>query len=64
MDTTEEEFLKIIENHLTVDSNGNIIIVDEILAKKYKEYLEKFASRTEEPLRANLKCVNVLCPQL
>lgn len=63
MDTTEEEFLNIIENHLTVDSNGNIIITDEKLAKKYKEFLDKFAQTAVEPLASNLGCANIYCPR-
>lgn len=59
---TDEEFLDIIENHLSISPDGSIQIVDDDAAQKYEEYIrEKAAKGGMMPKGStNPGCTNVI----
>lgn len=61
---TKQEFLQIIEKHLILDPNGNIVIQDEDIAKKYREYVQQFAKDPDGSVTAfRGVTINIYCPQ-
>lgn len=42
---TKNEFLEIVEKHLTIRNDGSVYIKDPALAKKYLEYLSQVATK-------------------
>jgi hypothetical protein len=64
--TTPQEFLKIVENNLILQDNGNVTlqIQDQKLAQAYKDFLTEHAKKEAAvPALAGGITVNIYCPQ-
>lgn len=64
--TTPQEFLKIVENNLILQANGNVTlqIQDEKSAQAYKDFLSEHAKKqAAAPELAGGITVNIYCPQ-